>query len=324
MPIRVSVYDAVECLPPRHIDVGQIDTALKESNAVLWVDIVGVDAEAEALMRDTFQFHPLAVEDTRNQRQRPKVEEYPGILFTILNSVSLVDNDIEFTEVDLFAGSNFIVTVHLNAEPAIDEARRRADDACGIMPMSAGYLLYILLDVMVDSYFPIIETIGDEIDDIGDTIFDSPRRESLQRLFRLKRGLNEMWRVVNQQREMFILLMRENNALIREDSLRYYMRDVYDHLLRIGDHINTFRDTLTNVVEIYMSAVSNQLNQQVNRLTIITMGIGVLAVITGFYGMNFEQTWPPFSAPWGVPYVLALIALTLLVIVGYVFWRRQR
>ena len=324
MAVQAAVYDSVKCQPPRPISVAEVAAALREPDQVVWVDIAGVHAEAEVLMREVFNFHPLAIEDTRNQRQRPKVEEYVGYLFTILNSVALEGEDVEFTELDVFAGDNFIVTVHMAAEPCIDEARRRVDNVCNIKPITTGYLLYILLDVVVDSYFPLLDEIGDEIEDIGDAIFEAPRQQSVQRLFRLKRTLNEMWRVANQQRDMFMLLMRENNALVRDEQLRFYMRDVYDHLLRISDHITTFRETLNNVVDLYMSAVSNRLNQQVNRLTIITMGIGVLAVVSGFYGMNFEHTWPPFSAPWGVPFVLVIMLLTLVVIFGLIYFRKQR
>ncbi len=324
MTVQIAVYDSVKCQPPRSISADEVAGALQQTDTVVWVDISGPDAEAEVLMRDVFNFHPLAIEDTRNQRQRPKVEEYVGYLFTILNSASLVNGDVEFTELDVFAGANFIVTVHIDAEPCIDEVRQRMDDVCTVKPIVAGYLLYILLDVVVDSYFPLLDKIGDEIDDIGDEIFEAPRQKSVARLFRLKRTLSEMWRVVNQQRDMFSLLMRENNALVRDEAVRFYMRDVYDHLLRISDHITTFRETLTNVVDLYMSAVSNRLNQQVNRLTIITMGIGIFAVITGFYGMNFEHTWPPFSAPWGVPFVLLLILATLVVILAVVYYRKQQ
>jgi magnesium transporter len=324
MAVQVAVYDSVKCQPPRSIPVGEVAAALREPDQLIWVDVAGVDAEAETLMHTIFHFHPLAIEDTHNQRQRPKVEEYVGYLFTILNSASLNGEDVTFTELDVFAGDNYIVTVHMDAEPCLEEARRRVDDVCTLKPVTTGYLLYILLDVVVDSYFPLLDRIGDEIEDIGDAIFEAPRQQSVQRLFLLKRTLNEMWRVTSQQRDMFTLLMRENNALVRDDSLRFYMRDVYDHLLRISDHITTFRETLTNVVDLYMSAVSNRLNQQVNRLTIITIGTGIVAVITGFYGMNFEKTWPPFSAPWGVPFVLSLILLTLIIILSVAYVRKQR
>ena len=314
----------MKCQPARQIPVSEVAAALQQKDALVWVEIAGVDDEAETLMRDVFSFHPLAIEDTRNQRQRPKVEEYDGYLFTILNSATLNGEDIEFAELDVFAGTNYIVTAHIGAEPCINAVRRRVDDTCVVKPMTAGYLLYIMLDVVVDSYFPLLDQIGDEIEDIGDAIFEAPRPQSVQRLFHLKRGLNEMWRVANQQRDMFMLLMRENNALVSDEALRLYLRDVYDHVLRISDHISTFRETLTNVVDLYMSAVSNRLNQQVNRLTIITIGTGIVAVITGFYGMNFEKTWPPFSTPWGVPFVLALILLTLISVLSFIFFRRQR
>jgi magnesium transporter len=119
---------------------------------------------------------------------------------------------------------------------------------------------------------------------------------------------------------MFSLLTRDNSHLIKEESLRYYLRDVYDHLLRISDTVNTFRDMLSNVVDLYMSAVSNRLNIVVQRLTVITIGVGVLTVISGFYGMNFDHTWPPFAADWGVPFVLVLMVVALIVIALVVWW----
>jgi magnesium transporter len=133
-----------------------------------------------------------------------------------------------------------------------------------------------------------------------------------------------MWRVTGQQRDMFSVMLREDHKLVGPETLRYYIRDVYDHLLRIHDTVNTFRDILSTTLDIYMSAVSNRLNTQVNRLTIITMGIGVMAVITGFYGMNFEHTWPPFEVRWGVPFVLTLMVVTTTIFMLMVYAARRR
>lgn len=323
--MQIAVYSTIDCQPPQTAQLDQLPALLKGEGQVVWVDFVGREPGGDQILRDVFHFHHLAIEDTLNQRQRPKVEEYHDYVFSILNSVKRdAEGEVEFCEIDMFVGKNFLVTVHEEAnDHAVAEMRQRVDEACSVQVMSPGYLLYALVDSVVDAYFPLLDDIGDEIEEIAELVFDLPRQTMLERLFRLRRTLNEVWRVAGQQRDMFGILMRENHHLIHQESLRFYMRDVYDHLLRISDNVNTFRDTLTNVVDLYMSSVSNRLNQQVNRLTIITMGIGLLAVITGFYGMNFERTWPPFNAPWGVPFVITLMVVTVGVFLVLVFGRRR-
>jgi magnesium transporter len=143
-------------------------------------------------------------------------------------------------------------------------------------------------------------------------------------MFVLKRSLAEIGRVSSQQRDMFSLLLREDSEYIRAKGVRYYMRDVHDHLMRIGEEVNTDRETLEGVVNLYLSSFSNRLNMTVSRLTVLTILFGAFAVLTGFYGMNFEQTWPPFSAPWGVPFVLGLMGIVLTVVLLLFYPRRTR
>jgi magnesium transporter len=281
----------------------------------------GPTPEDVRLMREVFRFHHLAIEDTTNQRQRPKVEEYGNTLFTIVNTVELKDAELTFRELDVFLGRNYLVTIHAQQEPVIGHVLERCNNRLQYgQKVTIGYVLYALVDTVVDSYFPVLDIVGDDIETMSEAILDRPQRETLERLFRLKRTLAEMWRVAGQQRDMFSLLTHENSYLIQEESLRYYLRDVYDHLLRISDTVNTFRDTLGNVVDLYMSAVSNKLNIVVQRLTVVTIGVGLLTVISGFYGMNFERTWPPFEAIWGVPFVLVLMLLALIVVIFTLWW----
>jgi magnesium transporter len=297
---------------------------LASAETLFWVDMIGPTAEDLTVMREVFHFHPLAIEDTTNQRQRPKVEEYGDTLFTIVNTVELDDVELTFRELDVFLGRNYLVTVHAENEPVIEKVLNRCSNRAQYgQAITLGFATYSLVDAVVDSYFPVLDTIGDEIETMNEAILDRPEKETLGRLFRLKRTLAEMWRVAGQQRDMFSVLTRENSHLIKEDSLRYYLRDVYDHLLRISDTVSTFRDMLSNVVDLYMSAVSNRLNIVVQRLTVVTIGVGVLTVISGFYGMNFEQTWPPFAAEWGVPFVLVLMVLALVGI-GFAVWWLER
>lgn len=274
----------------------------------LWIDITGPSDDDTRVMHDVLHLHPLAIEDTRNQEQRPKVEEYADHLFVILNPASLDGHHRpRFRELDLFVGRNYVVTVHPGDEPVLEAARKRL----GGGPVDPGYLLYVLVDIVVDGYFPLLETLSDEIDRLEEHLLKDPRRATLGRLFRMKRTLLDLRKVVGPQRDMFNTLTRRDLAFIDHDRLQYYLRDVYDHLLRITDMVDTLRDFLTSAVDLYMSAVSNRLNQVVNRLTVLTVVMGSLAVITGFYGMNFEATWPPFKAPWGAPFALGLMAAVI-------------
>jgi magnesium transporter len=169
---------------------------------------------------------------------------------------------------------------------------------------------------VVDGYFPIMDAVEEEINDLENVILERPKQESLARVFTLKRMLLHLWRVVWPERDMLNTLMQPHSLHFAGDNeAQYYLRDVSDHLFRIADMVSTFRDTLTSVIDLYMSSVSNRLNRVVNRLTVITLGFGLLAVITGFYGMNFEQTWPHFTDPGGVPYVLMLMCLVAVGVV---------
>ncbi len=295
----------------QEIEANTLTAALSSDVKAIWVDMTGPTAEDIQMMRSVFQFHPLAIEDTQNQRQRPKIEEYPGNLFAILNAVKLEGDAVIFRELDVFIGHNFMVTVHAEPEPLVEEVRKRISRVNATPLMSPGYLLYLMMDTVVDCYFPVLDTLGEEIDAMEETILDKPQREALNRLFTLKRTLGEVWRVLGQQRDMFNVLYHRDLDFIDHQALEYYLRDVYDHLLRSTDVVNTYRDVLTSMIELYVSSVSNRLNEVVTRLTIVTVITGPLAVITGFYGMNFEKTWPPFSEPWGMPFVIVLMLVVM-------------
>ena len=302
---------------PQTISPDRLPALLADSTQIIWVDLTGPDENDVRLMAEGFRFHPLAIEDTRNFRQRPKVEQYTDYLFLILNPVTLQNNRPVFNELDVFVGLNYVVTVHSGHEPAIEEARRRIAIAPRITP---GYLLYMFLDVTVDSYFPVLDMMEEEIERLGDTILTNPQEGLLNRLFELKGFLIDMWRVVWPQREILNNMAHHDLPFIDKTGIDRYLRDVSDHLLWIADMVSTFRDTLTSIMDLYMSAVSNRLNRVVNRLTVFTVVIGMLTVIGGFYGMNFQHTWPPFVESWGVPFVIGLMVCVTAGLL--VFFRR--
>lgn len=314
--VTVTVFDAGGA---RQATAADLPALLAGVQSTVWVDVAGPEGEGLRVLHEVFRFHPLAIEDTRNQRQRPKVEDYNGYLFLILNPAR-PGADPEFRELDVFVGPRYLVTVHPAAEPAIAEAAHRIGRASGLV--TSGRLLYTLVDVVVDGYFPLLDRLDEEIDSLEDAVLARPEPDALARLFRLKRALLEVRRVVGPQRDMFNVLMRRDLPYLDLDALQYYLRDVYDHLLRITDMVDTFRDLLTSTIDLYMSSASNQLNRVVNRLTVITVLIGTLAVITGFYGMNFEVTWPPFGAPWGVGAALGMMAVAVAALLA--IFRRLR
>lgn len=287
-----------------------------EEGGVLWVNMGDPTDEDVRVMRDIFHFHPLAIEDTRNHEQRPKIEEYPGYLFLIFNPVSMVKDDLDFRELDIFVGRNYVVTAHNAEEPVVGEVQRRLSHSSALPQISVSYVLYVLLDVVVDGYFPVVDMVEEEINTLEDLILARPRQDSLARVFTLKRMLLHLWRVVWPERDILSTLAQPHMlAFADKNAAQYYLRDVSDHLFRIADLVGTFRDTLTSVIDLYMSSVSNRLNRVVNRLTLITLAFGFFAVITGFYGMNFEHTWPPFSDMRGVPFVLGLMVIVAGVVI---------
>jgi magnesium transporter len=293
---------------------------VSQESGVIWADITGPTDDDARIMREIFHFHPLAIEDTRNARQRPKVEEYADYLFLILNPINVRQDEALFCELDAFIGSNYVVTVHAANEPVIAEVQRRLSRGIASLPVSPAYLMYLLIDVVVDGYFPVLDTMEEDIEELGDQILTNPSQDMLNHLFDLKKSLVDMWRVVWPQREIMNNLRDHNLVLVSQKQLAPYLRDISDHLMWIADMISTFRDTLTSIMDLYMSAVSNRLNIVVNRLTIFTVIIGIMTVFSGFYGMNFEHTWPPFSSSLGIPFTV-LLAGAVIAGLLYIFRR---
>lgn len=306
MKVRCFRGQSVRECPPE-----ELPDLLKSADNTVWVDITAATDEDVKTLQDVFHFHPLAIEDIRNQKQRPKADEFTDHVFIILNPLEYRSAELAFfRELDVFIGRNYVVTAHLEHEPVIDEALERLKPHRRSLPLSATHLLYILMDVVVDGYFPALEHIDNEIDELSNQLLERPSRDNLNTLFQVKRTMGEMWRVMWPQRDIMNILMNHNLVFIDQNS-QYYLRDIADHLIKVTDLVQVYRENLNSLINLYVSAVSNQLNINVNRLTIFTIAIGTLSVIVGFYGMNFESTWPPFSADWGVLFILVLMILLI-------------
>jgi magnesium transporter len=242
-----------------------IERALKEDD-LLWLDLQDTGPDTIALLREVFKIHPLAIEDAQEFNQRPKIEDYDDF-------VSLV-----------FYAEHFLVTVHRDPVPAIGHACTTLTRVPTTRRLLA---LYRLLDALVDSMFPFLAALDDRIDDLQDEIFVNPRQEQLSGLFALKRQLVDMRKLVTPQRDMVSTLLTGVVPIIgmTPDTERY-IRDLYDHLIRISDLVDSYRDLLGGSLEAYMSMVSNRLNDQMKQLTIIATVFLPLSFLTGFFGQN--------------------------------------
>lgn len=304
MQILHYIGDRVIDLPPE-----ALADAVALQEGALWVDMTGPTAEDQHVLADVFKFHPLAIEDTLKQAQRPKLEEYDGYFFMTFHAVrppAQRGMSVSLQEIDLFGAPRCVVTVHAHPVPALEEARSRLGKAAGSQRVHADYVLYTIVDSAVDTYFPIIDRLDASLDRLEDHLFLRPSPRALDQLFHIKRSLLYLRRVSTPLRDIFNVLTRHDSGLVRPQTLVYY-RDVYDHLLRITDLVDTHRDLLTGAMEIYLTVISNRLNEVMKVLTIVTALLGVGAVITGFFGMNFQRTWPPLEWQYGALAVLLVI-----------------
>lgn len=306
--MKIVLYDAERIAedPPE-----PLAHLLTKTDGALWVDFAGPTEDDLRVLREVFNFHPLAIEDTKKQAQRPKLEEYEGYFFMTLHAMRPPVRErqaVGLQEIDLFFAPRYVVTVHPSPVPALDEARQRLGRAAPALRAHTDFILYTIVDTAVDTYFPVIDRIDATLDRVEEQLFRHPRTQTLDHLFTLKRSLLQMRRVAAPLRDIFNTLTRRDLALVRPETLAYF-RDVYDHLLRITDLIDTHRDLLTGATEIYLSVISNRLNEVMKILTVVTALLGAGAVVTGFFGMNFARTFPPFAWPYGALAVLLFMLL---------------
>jgi magnesium transporter len=278
-----------------------------------WLDLDQPDAEDFDVLRDVFKFHPLAIEDSEHFGQRAKIDSYDDFAFLVLYGAS-TDED-RLVEVHCFYSERNLVTVHRDDAPAFTEVRERF--AKRGQPLEhPPRLLYQIVEALVDSFFPILADFDDRIDELENQTFLNATDAQLQEIFGMKRLLVGLRKAVTPERDMFARLVTGIEALpgTIPDDERYF-RDVYDHLIRISDLIDSYRDLLTSSMDVYLSTVSNRLNSVMKQLTIIATIFLPLAWLTGFFGQNFGWmvrhigSWEAFA---GLGLGSELIAFALL------------
>ena len=271
---------------------------LLASGSFFWLDLYRPDEDDYAILRDVFGFHPLAVEDSEHFGQRAKIDEYDDFVLLVVFGAS-PDED-RLVEVHCFYSERQLITVRRDEAPAFTDVRKRYEKHAKPVTEPA-LLLYAIVDALVDSFFPMLADFDDRIDDLENDTFLHAGDDQLQEIFRMKRLLVGMRKAITPQRDMFASLTSGVAELpgMTEEHERYF-RDIYDHLLRISDLIDTYRDLLTSSMDVFLSTVSNRLNVVMKQLAIIATIFLPLTFITGFFGQNFGwlvghvDGWPAF------------------------------
>jgi magnesium transporter len=291
----------------------------KEKPSVTWINVVGLhDVDVIRKIGEHYDIHSLVLEDIVNTSQRPKIEDYGKHIYIVLKMLHFNEeiNEVESEQVSLILGTNFVICFQEKEEDVFDSIRERIrNDKSRIRKMDADYLCYVLLDAIIDNYFVILELIGDKIEEIEGSLVSNPTPETLQTIHHLKKELLFLRKSVWPLREVINNLQREESSLIN-DSLMIFFRDLYDHTIQIIDTIETFRDMVSGMFDIYMSSVSNKMNEVMKVLTIFAAIFIPLTFIAGIYGMNFEYM-PELAIPWAYPMVWIVIILVSFTLLGY-------
>ena len=301
-----------------------------QTESVSWVDVKGLGSE-NILQRlgKVFGLHPLVLEDIVNVPQRPKVEDYLEQLLIITQMVVPKTSGKGFSleQVSLVVGRNYVLTVQEYPEKdCLKPVRRRIKFNKGsIRDMGADYLAYALWDAIIDGYFPVLEIYGEKIEDLEDEVIFNPSNQSLAKVYQIKRELLALRRAIWPQRNALNTLIRDGSSVIDPEIL-VFLRDCYDHTVQIIDIIETYRELASSLTDIYLSAISNKMNEVMKLLTVISSIFIPLTFIAGIYGMNFDPNVSPFNMPelewyWGYPFCWTLMLTTAGGLIFY-FWRK--
>ncbi len=277
---------------------------------VQWFDVAEPASRGLDELAQRFGLHELQIEDCRHRAQRAKMDEHEGYVFAVVKHLHL-DGTLTFDDLDVFIGRDYLITVHGGEEPLTDKLRRRFEAEAS---RRLDRLFYLVVDVVVDEYIPVLDELADEISELETEVLERPDPEVLGRIFRLKRKLIEFRRVASGMRDMVNAVMRREHGLVGDD-LDPYFRDIYDHLVRTVELIETYRDLLTGSLDIYLSAVANRTNEVMKVLTIYGTVALPLVIITGFFGMNLKLPW--MEHPRGPLLVAGVMAASAVAVLGY-------
>jgi magnesium transporter len=330
-PPRLILIDYGAEAANRHLlDTPEECAQYLDSQSISWLDVQGLGSE-DILRRlgDIFKLHPLVLEDIVNVPQRPKVEYYDQQTVLITRMVNLKPGKLDFysEQVSFVLGKDYLLTVQ--EEPQIDcfdAVRNRIRTQQGIIrTQKADYLTYALLDAIIDGYFPVLEAYGEAIEQLEDEVLFQPSRQSVQNIYRFRRDLMKLRRSIWPMRNAISNLIRDENDLISRE-VGIYLQDCYDHAVQVLDVVETYRELTSTLMDVYLSSVSNRMNEVMKFLTVISAIFIPLTFIAGVYGMNFNPDASPFNMPelnyyFGYPLCWAAM-LSVGGALSFYFWRK--
>ncbi len=284
---------------------------ITEDGATLWVDVVDPTHEELKRIGEEFGFHPLSVEDAERGGQRPKIDQYDGYQFIVFYGLTIEGERCKGHEVAIFLGKHFMVTCHDSQLRVISEtAERWKANVHALGSHGASFLLYSLLDSIVDGYFPVLDEIAERADTLEEMILLEAQPGLQAEILQLRRDLLMIRRVVGPERDVMNVLIRHDPPMFSDREIVYF-QDVYDHLLRVSDAVDIYRDMLSSVLDANLSMISHSLNEVVKRLTASSIILMSITLVAGVYGMNFAYM-PELDWRHGYPFALGLLVVVAL------------
>ena len=321
--MEIFLYRANSSEVEEGFTVAQLPELLKDEQAVIWVDMEAPSLDDDQVLLNVFHFHPLTVEDCRANRHHPKVEEFPDYIYFIVHAVRTDSSTDRFNTVELdgFLGRNYVVTYRHETFASIDKVKQTIRSSPVTCQRGAPFLLHSIVDSIVDDYLPVMDDFDERINELEDNIFSlhRPNDQILEEILGLKRSVLRLRRISSKQLEVLYRISHGQFQLISGPVLPFF-RDVYDHIVRVTDLAESYRDLISGSLEAYLSVVSNRLNEIMKVLTIFSAIMLPLTFIAGVYGMNFDNMpelhWQyGYYMVWGIMIVIAVGMLLL-------FWRR--
>ena len=328
-PLRISLvnYTADSITETEPADFSECIPYLNATSNT-WIHLQG-DPEIEQLqmLAKKFGLHSLSLEDVLNTGQRPKVDSFDEQLFIIMSLPVMEDNTVTTEQISLFVGSHYVISFHRGKADPFKQIRNRLQKNTNkVRSQGADYLMYTLIDAVIDEGFPVLEDFGDLIELLEEELLESPDQETLRKIHELKRELIMLRRMLWPQREVLNILIRDAHTSINSETY-VYLRDCYDHTIQIMDLIETYRDMSASMLDIYLSSVSNRMNEVMKVLTIIATIFIPLTFITSLYGMNFTNSKSPWAMPelhWYFGYPIIWMIMIVITIGMVLFFKRKK
>lgn len=294
-----------------------------DKSTISWLNVVGLhDTIVLERIGENLGIHPLVLEDIVNTDQRPKVDEYDEYIFVVIKMLDYNSKNKEIVpeQVSILIGENYVLTFQEHSKDLFNPIRDRLNNQKGrLRRLGIEYLAYALMDVIIDNYFLLLEKLGDDLESLEENVVDKPNQKLVQEILHLKREILFFRKSIWPLREVINTLNREESGLI-SNAIKPYLQDLYDHTIQVIDTVETFRDMISGILDVYLSNVSNRMNEVMKVLTIIATIFIPLTFIAGIYGMNFDFM-PELKWHWGYPVILGIM---LSIVAGMIFYFRKK